>query len=74
MEKIKEVYEWEFPEPSHLVDLERICVEVSNIPTVVALMYMEKLRINAPIVYARLKVWAKENDRMKWCSFDTVNG
>ena len=64
-----EVYEWEFPEPSHLVDLERVCVEVSNIPTTLALMYMSKLKANAPVVYNRLKVWAKENSRMSWYSW-----
>jgi len=61
-----DIYEWEFPEPSHLVDVERVCREVNDIPAIFAKMYMRKLFENAPIVYGRLKARAIENGRMKW--------
>lgn len=61
-----DVYEWEFPEPSHLVNLERICMEVNNIPAIYAIVYMQKLFETAPIVYNRLKEWAIKNNKMKW--------
>lgn len=59
-------YEWEFNEPSNKVDLERICVEINNVPAIFALSYLENLRKEAPIVYGRLERWAKENNRMRW--------
>ena len=75
MEKEEEiVWEWEFPEPSHEVDLERICREVSDIPVVVALAYMENLKIRAPVVYGRLKLWAKEKDLMTWYNWKSEGG
>lgn len=61
-----EIYEWEFPEPSRSVDLERICIEIDNSTVILALIYMRKLQNKAPIVYDRLRIWAKENNRMNW--------
>ena len=61
-----DIYEWEFPKPSHLVDLERICMEVNGVPTFLALMYMRNLFEKAPIVYNRLKIWAIKNNQMNW--------
>ena len=63
---MEEVYEWEFPEPSHLVDLERVDREVNSIPAVFAQIYMRKLFENAPIVYGRLKEYAEQNNRLTW--------
>lgn len=71
---MNDIYEWEFPEPSHLVDLERVCIEVNNIPAIHASMYMHTLFENAPIVYSRLKTWAAENNRMKWHTWYKADG
>ena len=68
-----DVYEWKFPEPSHKVDLERICVEVNSVPVIYAIMYMQKLSENAPIVYSRLKEWACKNNRITWYKWQTDN-
>lgn len=56
--------EWNFQEDSEDVDLERICYETETVSAIIAKMYMETLRLNAPRVYARLKNWALENKRM----------
>ena len=66
MESEENIHEWEFSEPSHLVDLERIDFEVNNVPLIHAKMYMRELFKNAPIVYGRLKEWALQNDRLTW--------
>ena len=58
--------EWGFDVDSEEVDLERVCREVNDIPALVAKMYMRELYEKAPIVYDRLKGWAKENNRMSW--------
>jgi hypothetical protein len=63
---VNDIYEWEFPEPSHLVDLERVCREVSDIPFVTAQLYMNELHEKAPIVYGRLKEYALKTNQLKW--------
>jgi hypothetical protein len=58
--------EWDFPEDSEQVDLNRIVTELSSIPAVYAYSYMEQLKKNAPIVYERLKSYSVENNLMTW--------
>lgn len=70
MKILEDIYEWEFIESSHLVDLERINVEVNAIPLGFALAYMENLKIKAPIVYGRLKEYAKKEDCIKWYNWE----
>ena len=67
----KDVYEWEFPEPSHLVDLKRVYDEMRDIPFIVARAYMANLKMKAPVVYERFKVYAQEENIMTWYKWDT---
>ncbi len=71
-----DVYEWEFPEPSHLVDLERIHNELSGsgVIAVMQMAYLENLRKEAPIVYGRLMEWARVNKKMQWWKDFHVDG
>jgi len=63
-----DIYEWGFPEPSHLVDIERIYNELccSGQVAIAQIAYLENLRAKAPVVYGRLKEWAKENKKIQW--------
>ena len=63
---MEDIYEWKFPEPSHLVDIERVYREVNSIPAIVAHMYMGNLKAKAPIVFERLRIFAKEQNVMNW--------
>ena len=63
---VNAIYEWEFPEPSCDVDIERVCLEVGSIPSIAAQAYMGSLKIKAPIVFCRLKEFAKKNNIMTW--------
>ena len=74
VKKEDEIYEWEFPEPSCCVDLERVCEEVNNVPVVIAQMYMHDLKKKAPIVYERLSIWTKENNKLQWWQDFRING
>lgn len=68
IDNIDDVYEWFFPEPSHLVDIKRIHDELCDgrMVAIVQMAYLESLREKAPIVYGRLQEWAKENKKMQW--------
>ena len=73
IKKEDEIYEWEFPEPSCCVDLERMNEETNNIPAIYAIMYMNKLREKAPVVYNRFKKWSIENKKMQWWEDFSIN-
>jgi len=51
--------EWGFNVPPDKVDLERIWSELMDMPTIYALIYLGKLKTNAPKTYARLRTWMK---------------
>jgi hypothetical protein len=66
----KAAYEWGFDEPSEAVDLERIYRELSGCTGIEAYAYLEQLRAKAPIVWGRLKAWAKQRSLMTWVRWD----
>ena len=63
---MSKVYEWDFKEPSDEINLERIEIELHNIPLIYGKLYLKELRKKAPIVFSRLVKWAKENNRMPY--------
>lgn len=63
-----EIYEWEFPEPSRLVIMQRLHDELNGFgaTAVLQMAYLSKLRRKAPIVYKRFQEWSVENCKNQW--------
>jgi hypothetical protein len=63
-----EMREWDFDVDSEQVDLDRLHRELSDIPAVVAIAYMQELVRNAPIVYKRYRDREKQRcgDNQIW--------
>ncbi len=64
--------EWGFAESPEHVDLVRLVDELSTLPAVVAVAYMEQLAHHAPQTYARLHRWAIENGRLGWVQWHAI--
>jgi len=63
--------EWGFDVDSEEVDLNRLCRELDsgNMSAILQKMYIENLRVKAPIVFERLKAYSKENNVLNWVSW-----
>lgn len=55
--------EWEFDTDSEDVDLERLDTELTELPAMIAISYLQDLKINAPIVYRRYAQWTFEKGK-----------